>query len=1387
MSQIGNTTKSFGREYNISISNLGGEQILASDVLRKNTILIDAKVDNNLEDNGSYTLFVTDANGVPVRLTYTMQPGNGLYADPNDTDVLRMCIDENSIMADDGDELYVNKHNIIDCYTLTVNSIEGDTAKRGRIGVVTAHLDPATSTSYGISKGDDITLTTYVDPEYPGQIRVNTQYLDKVDDASNTDGIVRHSSEMSRTIEAVDGKLRVLTENLVKATDSLYGIAKGDENTIMASDGLLTVNTAGLDHADNSSYGIVKGDSTTINISDGVASVITSGLDTATVDRYGTVMLDGYSINVSPVNGKIEVQRFPEIEALLKTNNPEHEVFGRDIEDLKNRVAKLETWALQEKIEFLITVGDPTTELPEPVFDKTTWSVVNKYSDRKTISFQIKTNCKYYINVDYKAGTNDKGQVSLISVQCGSGAVIPANSLSNTPFLATDQTVQTLYFTFAVKNYEEDNNIASVNTNVIITAASINDAAIKQTSFHIFKCWNNSAYEEDKPEYPAIDPPVEKKANWIIENGTEKLQLAKDTSNIITNTLAYSKTGSKNFYFNTYVKATYYDGIPETIDPVDWINQSSAIGSGQYDVKVEYSSTGRDGTWSQSKPAGMEWINTQITASYNSTKRFNVLTAYSNRPLDKAERTAFIKISLPSVTNTVNKINTSVDIPDITYINNAGIRKIKPDITDNIKLEKITDFKVILDKTINPICSPSNNNAITKQTNIIKQANKILTNSNVQLSSRAEILLEDINEFNTIYNNYLNPDPDTNTIQAKLNQDSSYLIDKINHDIYYTYLNKAVKLSDELAKKFNKFVKEADSIVDEALTVSNAGQRSLIFKYTETMDYANPVISVSTSISYNGYNGISYTISRNANSLLNNPDWGVTIKYNFVNKNGDLVDAEGKNTTPLKEYSIPIIKPGTAITYTGHYSNSDVSLASSGKRIDNTTETIYYNVVTISIGTKDRGSLWGIGQGHKDSGFLYWGSYKSDGGTLDKIPDDIYLTFKLTGQGAKYSKNQKHSYWSLNAKNQSNGYEQAFEQANEIEFVGLSKVRYNKSPNATTYKSIKLGNNLYILKNSARTSIQTPECKQSVAAERTLLNNISKEYYNNNTSALVLSKNTIPVEVANNITGIKIKSVTITPDNAFAGTMGEPIISSTGSWKANSGNNSTNANNIKYTFGDARISSMYIEPWDDMSMTIKFTITGGKATNIPNGTTIVETTSSNNGSTKFTFLQDSKSYISTQFYNHYRFSATPWNNNSCTVTYELYNQYSVSKTGIMNDKITLYSKSTNKLQTYYSDVPIKYAMTNISRDAAYQQTPLLVYITGIKFWIGINTSGIVVAKKFESSTSSMGAQVTVSGQFQTVVAKTLSITNALYTSTTTVTNRINTTNISYYNTSYNRY
>ena len=41
--------------------------------------------------------------------------------------------------------------------------------------------------------------------------------------------------------------------------------------------------------------------------------------------------------------------------------------------NLEHRVTKLETIVLQEVIEFFIPVGDLTTEIQEPVFDKKKW------------------------------------------------------------------------------------------------------------------------------------------------------------------------------------------------------------------------------------------------------------------------------------------------------------------------------------------------------------------------------------------------------------------------------------------------------------------------------------------------------------------------------------------------------------------------------------------------------------------------------------------------------------------------------------------------------------------------------------------------------------------------------------------------------------------------------------------------------------------------------------------------------------------------------------------------------------------------------------------------------------------------------------------------------
>ena len=329
-------------------------------------------------------------------------------------------------------------------------------------------------------------LSSYATKSYVND-KINS--IDFVDDLTNTDGIVKHNNEMFKTINISNGKLNVLTYNLDKASYTNYGVIKTDNKTTYSDeDGIIHVLTNGLEHSTVSNYGISKGDQITIKSNNGILSVDTRKLSYATYTQPGIILVDSYSLTVN--EGKIEVNRYNEIESILDRYNVQYELFSYDIENLKNRTSKLETAALQEVIEFLIPIGDPETELPQPVVNGNT---VNQYSDTKTISFNIKTNCKFNVNVEYKNGTNDYSQVELINVNYNN-QTINANQLANTIFNETGNIVNIINFTFAVKNYNKNDNVTSINTQVIISAASINDSSIKQTQFHIFKCWNNLAF-----------------------------------------------------------------------------------------------------------------------------------------------------------------------------------------------------------------------------------------------------------------------------------------------------------------------------------------------------------------------------------------------------------------------------------------------------------------------------------------------------------------------------------------------------------------------------------------------------------------------------------------------------------------------------------------------------------------------------------------------------------------------------------------------------------------------------------------------------------------------------------------------------------------------------
>ena len=1326
--QVGNTTKAFGRNYNITVSNVGGDNILTSSVLRENTIIIDSKIDRNFEDVGTYAMFITDSEGKAVRLTYTIQPGNGLYVDESDHDKLKMRIDGISIMANDGDELYVNKNNIIDNNTLLATS--------GRIHVQTTNLARATSSSVGVMKGDEDTIKVS-----GGVARVETKNLQTVDDVQNRDGIMRHSSEMNRTIEAVDGKLNVLTYNLDKADNDTFGVVRTDGVTTMADDnGKLSVITAGLDVAHYAQKGIIMGDGATTVAKNGVMSVLTHNLTPADSDNYGVVMIDGYSLVTSENNGKLEVYRYPEIEALLETNNPEHEIFRRDIEDLKNRVSKLETTHQQEIIDFFIPVGEQTTTLPQPEFDKKTWTVKERYADRKTISFQIKTNCKFNINVEYKENTNDYGQVTLLNVQESSSVTIPANDLANTIFEATGSTVQTINFTFEVKNYDKDNNQSCENTQVIVTATSINDAAIKQTSFHIFKCWNNLAFTEDEPVYDEPDVKIEGESYWVVYPRTAYVSLNDPAKQSQTADLQYGGTTTKNFYFNTWVSAayTYYNANTGDyfVGQMTGYNQSSGMGDGDYDVAI----------------TGMpSWLTASITTSYATTRQFNVLQVKSTTPITVPTRTADIIVKLKK--SDAQQKGTPGNTVSESSIDNS---------TNDLLISTVKE-------AMNTIRTQVNGRQELNE-KIVKNASSTtsLNAKPVNESFTKQKILDDISNFNSRISYF-------ESLNNSVKTDESILRDKTSYETFSS-TKKEVELT---AKKIIKEYVASQSIITKLNPIVDSNKsKQITFKYTERMNASNAALNVSATISPNE-SGIKFVVTRNAASYVLSNNWSLTPHYVFVNKNGDVVDASGNNST--KQYSADPIKPGLSTNFTQKYNTAQLEEARTGYDVVETTEYSYYNIVTISASTNDRGSLWGIGSGHKDEGIAYWGSYNpTTNKVLDNITDDIYLVFRLTGQDAKIS-GQNYSFYSFNIKGKVNGYAEAIEQANEIEFMGLSKTKYTKSKTASysTKIQIESSKTLYILKNLARTSAPKT-CSQSASAEKTLLNTCSREYFTAHQSTLVANYTTKTNQVASSIAGIKLTGITLTPENPFAG--GEPSItySVSGSWNTSSGGSSSgsssggsssgsSSSSGGYTFGGAKITNVTIEPWDDIALTIRFTITGGAGTNIPNGTAIAETTSPTSG-TKFTFLQSANTFDSSQFYNYKTVNVSAWSNNMCTVTYKLYNNYSLYETGSMSLEETMYSKSLHKLQRYYTDMTIRYALKNPSRNMTYRAEPYLYGLSGIKVFFALTTKGITVAKRFETSTSSMGVQINIGGGFETGCAQSVSIVNALYNSTTTTSN-----------------
>ena len=287
MTSLGNIYSSYGKSFSVAVANTYSNVVLSSNNLPENTIIIASNVDDNYEDTGSYSLIVTDNNGSPVRLTYTIKLGNGLVEDIDNSDIISLNIDNTTIKSTS--------------YGLSIDLryLSNDTVfvnENGKLEIDTSKFDVASENVKGILNVDGNTIITNED----SVISVNSENLMLSNNDTGQYGIVS-SSDGNFNIE--NGVISLNESNLPVASNEEYGMVKGDDYTIVVNDdSSLSVNTQNLVQATNENYGITIPDDMKVSSNNGELYVNTTSLSDANSSNVGVISIDNNTIVLNDNN-----------------------------------------------------------------------------------------------------------------------------------------------------------------------------------------------------------------------------------------------------------------------------------------------------------------------------------------------------------------------------------------------------------------------------------------------------------------------------------------------------------------------------------------------------------------------------------------------------------------------------------------------------------------------------------------------------------------------------------------------------------------------------------------------------------------------------------------------------------------------------------------------------------------------------------------------------------------------------------------------------------------------------------------------------------------------------------------------------------------------------
>ena len=265
MSRINNIKTSYGNSFEIAVANTYSYNVMNATSLLSNSIIFSSPKDNDGNDIGAFSIMCTDNDGNPVRITYAVVEGNGLYAD---NDKLKLNLDK-SLQENLNGELSLKLENIVD-NTFSVDS------KKIKLNIDS--FPKASKTKLGIVKPDNLTIKAN-----NGKINVDTSNLDLAD--NSIQGICIGDNI---TIKTINGNVELISNGLEKCSNTTYGVLKPDNVSIVSDNGTLSMNTAYLKNDDFGS--LCKIDDSLVS-DEGTISININSLQKATYSTPGIVSL----------------------------------------------------------------------------------------------------------------------------------------------------------------------------------------------------------------------------------------------------------------------------------------------------------------------------------------------------------------------------------------------------------------------------------------------------------------------------------------------------------------------------------------------------------------------------------------------------------------------------------------------------------------------------------------------------------------------------------------------------------------------------------------------------------------------------------------------------------------------------------------------------------------------------------------------------------------------------------------------------------------------------------------------------------------------------------------------------------------------------------------